>query len=92
MPTKEQDKLHTDSAEKPQRPLSGVIGDRILQALGRPVDLYRVDVRQLWEDHYRANVVVGADVVSSRIAQSYFLVTDAGGNILTSTPSITRQY
>jgi hypothetical protein len=38
------------------------------------------------------NVFVSADAGSTRVAQSYFLVTDEEGNILASTPKITRQY
>jgi hypothetical protein len=46
----------------------------------------------LWEDHYRVNVFVGVDAASAKVANSYFLVADIDGNILTSTPKITRQY
>jgi hypothetical protein len=38
------------------------------------------------------NVFVNADAGSTRVARSYFLVTDEEGNILASTPKITRPY
>jgi hypothetical protein len=68
------------------------LGGHVLQALGRPGAPYRVEVRRLWEEHYRVNVFLGADAASARIAHSYFLVTDGDGNVLACTPAITRQY
>jgi hypothetical protein len=91
MPAKEQSKPPTNSDTAP-RCSSDVIRGQLLLALGRPADLYRVEVRPLWEDHYRVNVFVGDGATSTKVAQSFFLVTDAGGNIMTSTPAITRQY
>jgi hypothetical protein len=51
-----------------------------------------VQVRSLWGDHYRVNVFVGPDPAMAKVAHSYFLVADGDGNILASTPTITRQY
>ena len=92
MPTKEQDKQQKDLAKEAHQQRSAFIVGQLMHALGRPAALYRVEVRPLWEDHYRVNVFVGADAGSTRVAQSYFLVTDEDGNILASTPKITRQY
>ena len=71
---------------------SATIGGHVLRALGQPGALQGVQVRQLWEGHYRVNVLVGADAASVRVAHSYFLVTDGDGNVLGSMPAITRQY
>ncbi len=71
---------------------SGVIVGQLLQALGRPGTLYRVEVRHLWQNHYRANVFVGADAASTRIAHSFFLSTSEDGHIDASAPDITRKY
>jgi hypothetical protein len=91
MPTQLQDQQHTDP-KKPQHPLlHTAIGKHVLHALGQPGDLRAVQVRQLWEDHYRVNVLVGG-AASAKVAHSYFLVTDNDGNIIASTPKITRQY
>ena len=65
---------------------------QLLHALGRPATLYRVEVRHLWEDHYRANVFVGSDAASTRVADSFIVVANADGNILASEPDITRKY
>jgi hypothetical protein len=54
--------------------------------------LHTVQVRHLWEDHYRVNVFVGLDAASAKVANSYFLVADSDGNIVASTPKITKQY
>jgi hypothetical protein len=38
------------------------------------------------------NVLVGADAISVKCAYSYYVVADSEGNIICSTPSITRHY
>jgi hypothetical protein len=35
---------------------------------------------------------VGAETASAKVLHSYFLVADLDGNIIESTPKITRQY
>jgi hypothetical protein len=81
------------SPEKPdRRRLSAEIGKHVIHTLGQPGELYRVQVRQLWDNNFRVNVFIGADTNSFRLAHSYFLVADGDGNIVNSTPEITRQY
>ncbi len=75
-----------------RRQLLARIGRQVLQALGEPAGLRGVHVKPLWENHYRANVVVGPDVTTSAVIHSYFLVADAAGTIVTATPAITRHY
>src|SRR5262245_43365413 len=72
--------------------LAGLIGGKVLDQLGRPGDLYRVEVRRLWEGYYRVNVLTGPDAASVKVSDSYFLQTDGGGNIVASTPRISRRY
>lgn len=69
-----------------------LIGGQVLGALGTPNNCRGTKVQRLWEHHYRANVVVGLDNVSATIAHSYFVVADSLGKILTSNPTIRRQY
>jgi len=71
--------------------LNANLGKHVLRSLGQPAGQYHVQIRQLWPEHYRVNIFVGLHV-STRIAHSYFLVTDKDGNVLHSTPAITRQY
>jgi hypothetical protein len=92
MPTKEQGQEQAELAKRVHKQRSSVIVGQLLQALGRPAILHRVDVRHLWDDHYRANVYVGADAASTRVAHSYFVVADEAGNIIASVPDITRKY
>lgn len=68
------------------------IGDKVIAQLGRPSDFNRVDVRRLWNDRYRVNVLTGMDAVSIRIAHSFFLVSDDAANISTATPRIAKSY
>jgi hypothetical protein len=85
--------LEQCDAEQARRETRNVlIGHRVIQALGEPGDLLRVQVRQLWDGRYRVNVFVGADAGSARVANSFFLEADGDGNIITSTPAIRRQY
>jgi hypothetical protein len=73
-------------AERPE----AVIRGQVLRALGRPAGLFRVEVRRLWENHYRVNVFVGPDAAAVTIPHSYFVVADAAGNVTASTPAIRR--
>jgi hypothetical protein len=88
--------VHDDSSkeiEKQERQqLNAKIGDHVMHALGQPSNLHRLQIRWLWKDRYRVNVLVGADVVSAKVAHSYFLVADGDGNIVASSPEITREY
>lgn len=92
MPTAEQVKQQARAAERTLERQSDSIARQLLQTLGRPETLHRVEVRHLWEKHYRVNFFVGADAVSTRIAHSFFLSTDEDGNIIASAPAITRKY
>lgn len=89
----------TQPPQKPQDREQGtgemrnaLIGEQVLHALGQPGNLLMVQVRPLWENHYRVNILVGVDVTSARVADSYFLVADGDGQITASTPLLTRRY
>lgn len=75
---------------EPQQPLKQnlELEQHVVGVLGKLENLFRVQVRPLWKDHYRVNVFVGADAASARIAQSYFLVTDGTGAVLECTPKM----
>jgi hypothetical protein len=68
------------------------IRGQVIRTLGTPGDLLDVQVRPLWDETYRVNVLVGEDATSTRVAHSYFLVADGEGNILACTPAITKRY
>lgn len=92
MPAEQQEKPPVTPEKQDRQKRNAVIGSHVIQSLGQPGDLQRVQVRPLWGNHYRVNVLVGADAASVRIAHSYFLVADAVGSVVTSTPKITREY
>lgn len=92
MPKTEHVKQQAGAAERTPEQQSGSIVRQLVQTLGRPAALHRVEVRHLWDKHYRVNVFVGADVTSTRIAHSFFLSLDEDGNIIASAPAITRTY
>jgi hypothetical protein len=45
--------------------LASTIGNRVIHTLGQPGDLNQIQVRDLWEDHYRVNVLVGVEATSA---------------------------
>jgi hypothetical protein len=92
MPATQQEQQPPSADNQGRQRLYAVIGKHVLRTLGQPTDLREVQVRQLWKDHYRVNVVVGVDVASVRIAHSYFVETDGDGNVLAATPKITNLY
>jgi hypothetical protein len=92
MPTQEQSKPSKDQERHARHRRKVLISKKVIHALGRPHDLHRLQVRYLWEDHFRVNVLIGDDAASVKVAHSYFLVADNDGNILVSTPQITRLY
>lgn len=71
---------------------NALIRQHVLEALGEPGDLLQVQIKDLWDNCYRVNILVGLDIVSARVAHSYFLMADEAGKILASTPTISKVY
>jgi hypothetical protein len=92
MPTTQQGQQQQVQERQEGQRLNAVIAKRVMSTLGRPDDFQRVQVRPLWQDHYRVNVLVGVDAASVKVAHSYFLVAEGDGNITASTPPLSRQY
>jgi hypothetical protein len=92
MTVAEQRERKRDDERQEHDALKARIGERVIHTLGKPDALHAVQVRWLWGDYFRVNVLVGADVTSARFAHSFFLLTDGNGHILSSTPLITRKY
>jgi len=88
----QQHKQDQDTEQHKREMLKTRIGEQVMHTLGEPGDLLKVQVRLLWENHYRVNVLIGGDAASVRIANSYFVKADSDGNIVVSTPKITKQY
>ena len=72
--------------------LNALIAEQVVHILGKPEGLHQVQVRPLWGNYFRVNVLIGADAVTFRIANSYFVEGDNDGNIVKSTPKIAKQY
>ena len=86
----QQDNQHREQEKQTRQQRQTAIGKQVIHNLGQPGQLHGVQVRHLWEDHYRVNILVGEDSVSAKVAYSYFLVADTNGNILSSSPQIAR--
>lgn len=69
-----------------------LIGDHVLRELGHPIGLFRLQVRWLWGENYRVNVLIGQDIASATVAHSYFVAAESGSDILRVTPAIIKQY
>ena len=72
--------------------LVNIITEQVIRALGKPTDLRDVQVKKLWSNHYRVNVLVGMSAGSVRVANSFFVVVDNEGSLIRATPKITKQY
>ena len=70
--------------------LRAIIGRHVLHALNDPSGLCRVQVRPLWSNFYRVNVLVEDQAGTVTIPHSYFLEVDGEGNIIEATPKIAR--
>ena len=92
MSTQQEDKQRRAQEKEERQHLAAAIGKHVIHTLGQPGDLHLVQVRHLWNDHYRVNVLVGAEAACAKVAHSYFLVADGDGNVIAATPEITRRY
>jgi hypothetical protein len=91
-PTKQQAEQAKEEERQERDKLNALIGSQVMQALGRPPDMQRLQVRRLWETYYRINVFVGQDIASAKVARSYFVRTNPDGRILESNPAIRKAY
>ena len=92
MATQQEVRPNTDQREKVGELLETIISKHVIHSLGRPSNLHRVQVRPLWNGHFRVNILVGADAASVKVVHSYFLVAHSNGNIIASTPKIKKLY
>lgn len=92
MPTKAQNPPPPRHGTDDRLAVCTAIGEHVLRTLGRPADLLRVEVRRLWADRYRVNVLVGADASAITIAHSYFVVADESGAVQAAEPPLARRY
>jgi hypothetical protein len=90
MATNQQEKQQRDQEKQERNELNATIRKHVMGTLGQQADLHRVQVRRLWENFYRVNILVGPDAASAKVAHSYFLKVDGDGNIIESTPNIQR--
>jgi hypothetical protein len=64
----------------------------VLHGLGRPLGFLRITARQITEENYRVNVVVGPDLATASIAHSFYVTVDSAGKVTASCPLIVRNY
>jgi hypothetical protein len=88
MPASRPDSPRRDQEELDREALKGVIRNRVLGTLGEPGRLGRVQVRPLWANYYRVNILMAQGFGCERAAASYFMETDGAGNLVKSTPAL----
>lgn len=90
MLTAKQRREHDEDVEQQDREtLRGLIEQQVIRGLGEANGPHNVQVRMLWEDHYRVNVLIGNPTSPIRISNSYFIEADGDGRIVESNPRIT---
>jgi hypothetical protein len=92
MPGNEQTEQESYIDRQTRDTRNDLIAKQVVQSLGSPADLLKVQVRPLGRDRYRVNVFVGKYGAPARIADSFFLTADDEGKILASSPEIARLY
>jgi hypothetical protein len=93
MPNKLQTEQPKDQMGRDEREaLENLIREQVIHTLGKPNDLRNVQVRKVWDNHYRVNIIVGENAGSVRVANSYLVAIDGDGKVVTTTPKITKQY
>jgi hypothetical protein len=90
MPTTQQREQDRDLEKHKSETLQALIEEQVMHRLGRAPGVRNVQVRKLWENRYRVNVLVGDNAVSAKIASSYFVKADSDGNIVDSDPEMTK--
>ena len=91
MPTNEPIEPNKELARHKGDAMNALVGEQVMHTLGMPLGLHDVQVRRLWDDRYRVNVITG-ETASPKIANSYFVKADSDGSIVESTPKITKQF
>jgi hypothetical protein len=89
MPTTQQRAEDRDLEKHKNEILQSLIEEQVNHRLGEPRGLRKVQVRRLWDAHYRVNVLIGENAASAKITNSYFVESDSDGNIVKSNPNIT---
>jgi hypothetical protein len=92
MAMKEQAEKNRTLERQHRETFHALLREQVIHRLGQPANLLDVRIHVLWGDYYRVNVLIGPDIVSAKVANSYFLSADSDGNIVKSTPKIIKQY
>lgn len=73
-----------------KKPLNTTIRDLVLENIGRPDDLARVDVFQLYDNHYRVNVYREVRTAQIKMFESFYIVMTPDG--IVSSPPMRKRY
>jgi hypothetical protein len=90
MPTAQQREQDGDLEQHKSETLQALVEEQVIHRLGKPAGVRNVQVRRLWENRYRVNVLAGENAASAKIVSSYFVKADGDGNIVDSNPEMTK--
>lgn len=88
--------VHQEVPSQEGGPIDGDrwIADTVFKQLGKPKDLFRIQIRNLWGNNFRVNVYREVEergaIPRVEMTESYFVTTDHES--LTSKPAIERKY
>lgn len=89
MRTAKQRREYDEDLERQHREeLRSLIEQQVRQRLSEANGPQSVQVRRLWEDHYRVNVLIGTPATTTRVSDSFFVEADSDGRIVESNPAI----
>jgi hypothetical protein len=92
MPNLQQLEQPADTEPLKHQALKDIIRNQVVSALGVPADLLKVQVREVAVERYRVNVLIGPNAGSAKVANSFFIVADANGRLISATPPIIKEY
>ncbi len=79
--------------ETPKTPKHSLtIGDTVLEILGRPKDLHKVRTHNVYDNRWRVDVFREIKQDTFRITDSFFIVADEEGGIVSAAPNIVKRY
>ena len=90
MPTEQQIQQDKKLQQHKSEIFDDLISEQVIHRLGMLDNLQAVQVRRLWEAHYRVNVLVGEDAIFAKVGPSYFVEVDSDGHIIGSNPKFSN--
>ena len=90
--TARQTELRREEEQVAAERLAVRIRQQVLQKIGTPLGWHVVQVKPLWGDYFRVNVLIGESITTYTIRHSFFLLTDGEGGVVEASPEMVKSY